>query len=234
MHHRTVSDLMSHSVVSVGKRASFKEIAQLLAEYDITTVPVVDDDGRPLGVVSEGDLLSREARQPDLSGRLPDVLGRYAGDSHDQRAGRPGADAIDAEGLMTAPVVVAHPQWSAVEAARTMQVHRVKRLPVVDETDKLIGLISRADLLRVFLRRDRAIREEITGDILRDTLRLAPGDVTAHVEEGRVKLTGTVERESTVPVLLRLCRSVDGVIEVSEELRHRRDAPRHDGLRPTG
>lgn len=234
MHHRTVSDLMSHSVVSVGRKASFKEIAGLLAEHDITAVPVVDDDGRPLGVVSEADLLSREARQPDLSGRLPDLLGRYVEHSDDQRAAGPGSDAMDAEGLMTAPVVVAHPQWSVVEAARTMQEHEVKRLPVVDETDKLIGLISRADLLRVFLRRDRAIREEISDDILRDTLRIAPDEVTAHVVEGRVNLTGTVERDSTVPVLVRLCRSIDGVVDVSEELRRRQDDPHHDGLRPTG
>ena len=73
---------------------------------------------------------------------------------------------------MSTPPVVARPEWSVVEAARLMERRGVKRLPVVDETGRLVGLVSRADLLRLFLRRDRAIREEITGDLLVKTLGL--------------------------------------------------------------
>lgn len=223
MHHRTVSDLMTHSVVSVRRETSFKEIAKVLAEHDITAVPVMDDDDRPLGVVSEADLMRNEARQPEVAGRLPGMLERRARWSA-EGAGKPGhGGATDAGSLMTSPAVVAHPEWSVVEAARAMEGSRVKRLPVVDETEKLVGLISRGDLLRVFLRRDRAIREEITDDILVDTFRMTPNDVTVHVVDGRVALSGTIDRKSDIPVLVRLCRSVDGVVDVSQELNYRHD-----------
>ncbi len=227
MRQRTVSDLMTHSVVDVRPDTPFKEIVEVLAEHDITAVPVVDDNERPLGVVSEADLMRTEAQQPDPFGRLPEVLRRYANPPAREDGGPEASDATIAEALMTRPAVVAHPEWSVVEAARTMQEHKVKRLPVVDETGKLRGLISRSDLLRVFLRRDRAIREEITDDLLVRTFRMAPSDVVAHVIDGRVTLNGTVERRSTIPALVRLCRSVDGVVDVSEELDCRIDDVGH-------
>ena len=105
-----------------------------------------------------------------------------------------------------------------VEAARTMDGRGVKRLPVVDGTDRMVGLVSRADLVRVWLREDRAIRDEIICDIMENTFRMPPTDVTVHVLDGGVTLKGRVERMSTVPVLMRLCHAVDGVVSVSEEL----------------
>jgi CBS domain-containing protein len=214
MWHRMVSDLMTTSVVRVRRDTGFKEIAKLLAEYDITAVPVVDDDEHPVGVVSEADLLRKEAAQLDPAGLLP-VL-------HAKPAARAKAEATTAEGLMNSPAVNARPQWTAVEAAQVMERHHVKRLPVVDEADRLVGLISRADLLRVFLRGDSAIREEISGDVLVRTLGIT-GAVTVHVVDGRVSLKGTVERSSLVPVVVRLCQGVDGVVDVTAELRHRID-----------
>ncbi len=224
MRQRTVSDLMTHGVIDVGPNATFKDIVKILAEHDITAVPVVDDSNHPLGVVSEADLMRREARQPEPSGRLPYVLKRYAppgGEEADRS--EPTGEPLTARTLMTSPTVVAHPEWSVVEAARLMDDRKVKRLPVVDQTNRLIGMLSRADLLRVFLRQDRAIREEITGDILTGTLRISPTDVTVHVVDGCVTLQGDVERKSTIPVLTRLCRSVDGVVSVSAELDARID-----------
>jgi CBS domain-containing protein len=215
MQHRIVSDLMTTAVIRVRRDTSFKEIAKLLAEHDITALPVVDDNDRPVGVVSEADLLRKEAGQSDPAGLLPAP--------HRWPADRAKVEATTAEGLMTSPPVVAHPQWTVVEAARVMEKHRVKRLPVVDDADRLMGVISRADLLRVFLRQDRAIREEIVGDILARTLRLAPPAVTVSVVDGRVTLSGTVEHKSLIPVVERLCRSVDGVIEVRSTLDYRLD-----------
>ncbi|MDX2678362.1 CBS domain-containing protein [Streptomyces soliscabiei] len=215
MRHRMVSDLMTASVVSVRRDTGFKEIAKLLAEHDITAVPVVDDDERVLGVVSEADLLRKEADRLDPGGLLP-VL-------RPKPADRAKAGATTAEGLMNSPAVTARPQWTAVEAAQVMERHHVKRLPVVDETDRLAGLVSRADLLRVFLRGDSAIREEISGEVLVRTLGIAPEAVTVRVVDGRVSLKGTVERRSLVPVLVRLCQGVDGVVDVSAELHHRVD-----------
>lgn len=215
MRHRKVSDLMTTSVVQVRRNSSFKEIAKVLAENGISAVPVVDDGGRPVGVVSEADLLRKEASHQDPASLLP-VLRPAPAD-------RAKAAATTAEGLMNSPAVTARPQWTAVEAAQVMERHRVKRLPVVDESDKLVGLISRADLLRVFLRGDSAVREEISGDVLVRTLGIPPDTVTVHVVDGRVSLKGTVETKSLVPVVVRLCQGVDGVVDVTAELRHRVD-----------
>ncbi|MFE7894725.1 CBS domain-containing protein [Streptomyces sp. NPDC057412] len=230
MWHRTVSDLMTTSVVKVHRSTGFKDIAKLLAEYDVTAVPVVDDEDQVVGVVSEADLLRKEAAQLDPAGLLP-VLRPAPAD-------RTKAEATTAEGLMSGPAVTARPQWTAVEAAQVMERHHVKRLPVVDETGRLLGLISRADLLRVFLRGDAAIREEITGEVLLRTLGIAPGAIAVRVVDGRVSLKGTVERASLVPLVVRLCRGVDGVVDVSAELRHRVDdtdaVPRPEESRRAG
>ncbi|MET9132939.1 CBS domain-containing protein [Streptomyces antibioticus] len=215
MWHRTVSDLMTTSVIKVRRDTGFKEVAKLLAEHDITAVPVVDDEEHAVGMVSEADLLRKEAAQLDPAGLLP-VL-------RPEPADRAKAEATTAEGLMSSPAVTAMPQWTAVEAARVMERHHVKRLPVVDEADRLVGLISRADLLRVFLRGDSAIREEISGEVLLRTVGIPPGAVTVRVVDGRVSLKGTVERKSLVPVVIRLCQGVDGVVDVSAELQHRVD-----------
>ncbi|MFG2290366.1 CBS domain-containing protein [Streptomyces sp. NPDC048595] len=191
MRHRSVADLMTPQAVVAQPGTPFREIARLLHEYDITAVPVVDEDERPVGVVSEADLLRRPS---------------------DER-GRTTAGAI-----MTSPAVVARPDWSAVQAARTMEERKVKRLPVVDDAGRLIGVISRSDLVQLFLRRDRAIQEEILEDILTRTLGIAPSAVTVDVADGTVTLSGTVERRSLVPIAVRLCESVDGVVEVIDRL----------------
>lgn len=206
---------MSHMVVSVRPGTTFKEIVELLGEHDIAAVPVVDVAGCPIGMVSEADLLRKQSGQADPTGRLltpqPDS---------EERAK---VEATTAEGLMTSPVVSARPEWTVVEAARVMQDHRIKRLPVVDDIGRLIGIISRSDLLRVFLRRDWAIREEIVEDVLVKTLGEAPSAVSVEVDEGRVTLFGTLARKSLIPVLVRLCRSVDGVVGVEHHLDFRLD-----------
>ncbi|MFJ8942832.1 CBS domain-containing protein [Streptomyces sp. NPDC102395] len=218
MHHRTVEELMSRNVVRARRDTPFKELVRLLQENDVTAVPVVDELDRPLGVVSEADLLRKSADQADPSGRTPvPYLEAWE---------RAKAEGSRAEELMSAPAVCARPEWTVVEAARLMEAQQVKRLPVVDETDRLLGIVSRGDLLRVFLRRDEAIREEITGDLLRSTMRLDPRDVSAEVRDGRVTLAGTVEYRSLLPVIEQLCRGVDGVVSVSGNLSYRKDDSR--------
>ena len=201
---------MTRTVVRVQPGTSFKEVAELLQEYGITAVVVVDADDRPVGVVSEADLLHKQtgwAGPLDIvSGGLPD------------EAVRAKAEATTAEGLMTSPAVCARPHWTVVEAARVMQERRLKRLPVVDDAGRLVGIVSRSDLLRVFQRHDSAIRTEIVEDVLTRLLGEAPSAVGVLVEGGRVRLTGSVSRRSVVPVLVRLCRSVDGVVSVEDHL----------------
>ncbi|MEU3403614.1 CBS domain-containing protein [Streptomyces sp. NPDC006670] len=190
MRHRSVVDLMTPSAVTVRRATAFKEIARLLKEFDITAMPVIDEAGHPVGVVSEADLLRR----------------------------RPAGGAATAEQLMTSPAVTARPEWSVVRAARVMQRHRVKRLPVVDEEGRLVGILSRSDLIQLFLRRDHAIQEEILEDVLTRTLHLAPSAITVEVDDGLVTLSGTVPQPGLLPVVVRLCQSVDGVVDVDSRL----------------
>ncbi|WP_228975738.1 CBS domain-containing protein [Streptomyces sp. DH12] len=197
MRQRSVADLMTPEVVAVQRGTSFKEIARLLDEFGITAVPVVDEEGRPVGVVSEADLLHRHT------------------------SGEQGPST--AEGLMSSPAVVARPRWSAVEAARVMERRRIKRLPVVDGTGRLIGVLSRRDLLQLFLRRDRAIQEEILEDVVTRTMGLPPSAVTIDVNDGTVTLSGVLEHRSLVPILVRLCETVDGVVAVDDRLAYETD-----------
>ncbi|MCX5126926.1 CBS domain-containing protein [Streptomyces sp. NBC_00347] len=191
MRHRSVADLMTPTAVSVQRGTPFKEIARLLDEFDITAVPVVDESERPVGVVSEADLLRR----------------------------RDGASGVTtAADVMSSPAITAEPEWSVVRAARVMRHHSVKRLPVVDANGRLIGILSRSDLLQLFLRRDHAIQEEILEDVLTRTLRLSPSALSVEVTDGVVTLSGTVGRRSLVPIVVRLCQSVDGVVDVINRL----------------
>lgn len=119
---------------------------------------------------------------------------------------------------MSAPVLTARPEWGIVETARFLHERGVKRLPVVDETGTLVGIVSRTDLLRPLLRRDDAIRDEIVDDVLGRTLRMTPGGVTVTVRDGVVSLSGQVEGRSAIPVVERLCQSVDGVVSVDQAL----------------
>ncbi|WP_030748793.1 CBS domain-containing protein [Streptomyces griseus] len=201
MRHRSVAELMTPTAVSVGRQTPFKEIARLLDEFDITAVCVVDEENRPLGVVSEADLVRRHTA---------------------------GSGTGTAGALMSSPPVVARPDWSVVRAARVMDRAKVKRLPVTGDDGRLVGVLSRSDLVRLFLRRDRAIQEEIVEDVMTRTLGLHPSDISVEVEDGRVTLSGTIRSPRLVPVLLRLCNSVDGVTGVVDRLQ-RDDRPPRTG-----
>lgn len=211
MEHRTIGELMTRQVVSVELDTPFKDIAQILADNAVSAVPVLDSLGRPAGIVSEADLLRKAADQPDLSGRTPLP--------HLEAWERARAEGRTAGELMSAPAVCAHPEWSVVEAARLMEAQNVKRLPVVDETDMLLGIVSRSDLLRVFLRQDKAIQEEISREIIGRTARLGAAGVAADVVQGQVALHGSVDEPLLIPVLVRMCAGVDGVVSVSEDLK---------------
>ncbi|MFE7311594.1 CBS domain-containing protein [Streptomyces sp. NPDC057555] len=210
MEHRTIGELMTRKVVSVRLDTPFKEVAQTLADNAVSAVPVLDGLGRPAGVVSEADLLRKAADRSDLSGRTPLP--------HLEAWEKARAEGCTAGELMSAPAVCAHPEWTVVEAARLMEVQQLKRLPVVDEADVLLGIVSRADLLRIFLRKDDAIREEITREVIGRTARLGASGVTAAVNRGQVALHGSVADPLLIPVLVRMCESVDGVVSVSEDL----------------
>jgi CBS domain-containing protein len=215
LRHRLVGELMTTSVVTVRPDTSFKEIARMLAGDDVSAVPVVDDQDRPLGIVSEADLMRHQAAAEDPEGLLPP-----AGFSPEQQAR---ADGTRADELMSAPAVCARPDWTVVEAARVLNDKALKRMPVEDEAGRLIGIVSRSDLLRVFLRNDRAIGEEIREDVVVRTLRLPVDGVRVDVAQGQVSLSGAVELRSERDILVRLCRAVDGVVSVASTVEYRTD-----------
>ncbi|MGW8680106.1 CBS domain-containing protein [Streptomyces sp. NPDC055817] len=208
MRHRKVSELMTREVITVLQNTAFKDTVRTLTEHQVSAVPVVDSAGHPLGLISEGDLLQKSAGQGDYFRSLPEREAWREDKASAQRA----------EELMSAPPVCAGPDWTVVEAARLMEAQGVKRLLVVDEMDTLIGIVSRRDLLRIFLRDDDAIRHEITVDILDRTLRQGPAAIAVEVADGRVELRGTVQFKSLIPVIERLCRTVDGVVSVEQLL----------------
>ncbi|MFE9171332.1 CBS domain-containing protein [Streptomyces kebangsaanensis] len=200
-----VSDVMTHTVVSVGREAPFKTIVELMGQWKVSALPVLEGEGRVVGVVSEADLLPKEEfrdSDPDRFTqlrRLPDLA----------KAG-----GITAEDLMTAPAVTVRADATLAEAARRMALHRVKRLPVVDDKGLLEGMVSRGDLLKVFLRPDDDIAEEVGREIVSYLFRAPSGPVHVEVRDGVVTLTGHIRDTSLVPVAARLVRAVEGVVDV--------------------
>ncbi|GAA3047287.1 CBS domain-containing protein [Streptomyces roseofulvus] len=217
MRHRRIDGLMTREVVYVRGDAPFKEIVRTLAAHGVTAVPVVDGEHRVLGVVSEGDLLRKTADQSAAPGDVPPVPGYGAWE-------RAKAEGTRAEELMSAPPVCARPDWTVAEAARLMEVQGVKRLVVVDDEDRLVGVVSRRDLLGIFLREDDDLRREITEDVLAGTLGLDPAALSVEVRNGRVELSGTVPYRGMIPAIERMCATVDGVVSVTRtRLRHEED-----------
>jgi CBS-domain-containing membrane protein len=187
-------------------------VAQLLADKRISGLPVVDTAGHVLGVVSEADLLAK-AEYPDREPRPRRPLS-LPGPWQTRR--KAGASTVGE--MMTAPAITIEERTSIVRAAREMDRHHVKRLPVVDEVGRLVGILSRRDLLKIFLRSDEDIREEIETEVLEQSLSISPSAVTVTVADGVVTLEGTVERKTLIPVVIRLTSAVDGVVDVVDRL----------------
>jgi CBS domain-containing protein len=207
--HSRIRDIMTTDVVTVDRITPYKEIVQKLTEHQISGMPVLIMGRHVAGVVSEGDLIAAEAESAD-GGRsgLAKVLHRgRADDAH-----RP----LTAADLMTAPAVTIHPDATISAAARLMTTHQVRRLPVVDPDGALIGLVSRRDLLRLFLRKDEDIARQV-GELLAEILPADQPDIKVTVHNGVVTLDGTAAldgQQDLLPVALRLIRDIDGVIDV--------------------
>ncbi|MFF2427146.1 CBS domain-containing protein [Streptomyces mirabilis] len=204
-----VSDVMTHTVAAIGRKANFKEIVQLMEEWKVSALPVLEGEGRVIGVVSEADLLPKEEfRDSD-----PDRHTQLRRLSDLAKAG-----AVTAEDLMTAPAVTVQANATLAQAARTMAHAKVKRLPVVDDMGLLEGVVSRGDLLKVFLRGDEDIAEEVRREVVSYLFRAPSAPVRVKVHDGVVTLTGRVRDTSLVPVAARLVRSVEGVVDVEFEV----------------
>jgi CBS domain-containing protein len=212
-----VAELMTPDVITVRPETSLKDVATTLAEHRVSGVPVVNERGTVLGVVSEADILVKERGPESLRGGFVGRL-RGAGTADSERlAARTAAEA------MSSPPTTIGPGRDVSEAARLMLEQGVKRLPVVDPIGKLLGIVTRSDLVRAFARSDEAIEEEIREGVVKGTLWLEDDAVDVAVARGEVTLSGEVQRRIEAELLPEFVRRVPGVVGVESTLTWRFD-----------
>jgi len=209
-----VRDVMTGEVVAVRRDASFKEMAARLREYRVSAFPVIDENRRVIGVVSEADLLAKEALAGDHAGIPAAVTGILHHKDHQK------AEGITASDLMTHPAVTVRPEDSVEHAARLMYTLQVKRLPVVDAGGYLVGIVSRADLLTVFDRTDEEIHAEVVNDVILREFLVDPAMFTLAVADGVVTVRGNPETAELGHNLVTRIRRVQGVVAVRDELNY--------------
>jgi len=208
----TVKDVMITRVVSVRKDASFRALARALRAQRVGAFPVLDDNGKVIGVVSEADLLAKQALDSEPDGMPGMIAGPLRRREHKKARG------VTADDLMTSPPVTVTPDDTLERAARLMYTHKVKRLPVVSADGHLAGLVSRADLLAAFDRPDADIRWEILDQVIRCDLLADPAAFTVTVKDGIVTLEGNVKSGHFGREMVQRVRHVHGVVAVRDRL----------------
>jgi len=208
----TVKDVMTPSVVAVREDADFKEMVTVMRSRRVSAFPVLDAVDRVIGVVSEADLLAKEAEE--AAPGLPQGVIRRAW----RMADRSKAAGVTAAEVMTRPAVTIGEDAPVAEAARLMQSRRVKRLPVVDDYGRLHGIVSRADLLSVFERPDVEIRDDVVKDVIVGEFALDPEMFVVTVRSGVVTVTGSVDRRADALGLIGAIRHMEGVVALRDRL----------------
>jgi CBS domain-containing protein len=204
-----VRDVMTAPALSVTGHTPYKQVARLLSEHHLSALPVLSRGGRVIGVVSEADLLHKQERH---HAARPGGMSWWL---HRKAAAK--AEARNAGQLMTSPAVTIHPDAPLGSAARLLNSHHLRRLPVVDPDGKLLGIVSRRDLLSVFLRPDEEIATEVR-TALADVLLADPAAVRVRVGQGLVSLSGQVAGAGQVTIATALINAIDGVVAVRNEL----------------
>ncbi len=216
----TVKDVMTTHVVAVRLKATYKDMATRLREFRVSAFPVLDDDNKVVGVVSEADLLTKEALEYSTHGVAGGIL-------HGRERAK--AAAVTAADLMTKPPVTIGPDETVAHAARLMYSRKVKRLPVVDDRGRLVGIVSRADVLSVFSRPDAEIRQDIIENVIIGTVLTDPARFVVTVDNGIVTVEGNPENASVGRDMIEEIRHVEGVVSVRDMLSYppeRRTVPR--------
>ena len=208
-----VDELMTSDVVTASLETPLKEVAALLVSNRISGVPVCDAEGVVVGVVSEKDILYKEMGREERGGG---PLAWFTGSWPVAAALK--ANALTAADAMTSPALTIPWNRSVSAAARMMVERDINRLPVLDRNGVLIGIVTRADLVRAFSRSDDEIRREIEEDVFVNSLWIPNGTLSVEVEGGHVTVTGKVERESVAEILPRLVERVPGVVSVHARL----------------
>ena len=215
-----VGEVMTRDVVTVPPDLPYKLVADLLVRRGVSAVPVVDATGLVLGIVSEADLLAkleyadRTPRHPLSARRMRYRSRKAVGDS--------------AAELMTAPAVTVSVTETVTRAARLMDAAGIKRLPVVDDGGRLLGIVARRDLLRLYTRPDAETRATLADGVLR-SLWLDRSTVDIEVVDGVVTLTGNVDRRSTAAVVVGFALGTPGVVDVVDRLTYDEDDSAHSG-----
>lgn len=209
--HKTVRELMTRVVISVRPSTPYKELVSILRANRIGAAPVVDASGQVVGVVSETDLLPKE--EP------PDALTHHVFESKTKRALRRKAAGLTAADLMTTPAITVSPETAVRDAVRELIDCGINQLPIVDSDGRLVGIVGRSDLLRLFTRDDASIQEEVRRKVSEFTRLLDAAKVDVTVQQGVVTLTGEIDRKSDDQHLVAMVHEVDGVVEVTDLLR---------------
>jgi predicted transcriptional regulator len=202
----SVRDIMTTHVVAVRASASFKEIAVQLRRQRVSAFPVLDDDGAVIGIVSEADMLPKEAMGDEQSAAVSILRQRAQEKAH----------GITAADLMTHPAVTVAPEDSVEHAAWLMYARGVKRVPVTDAAGHLVGIVTRTDVLSVFDRPDEEIREQILDEVIRGEFGADPDEFTVTVKDGIVTMTGSPASASVGRDMLTRARHVQGVVSVRD------------------
>lgn len=211
-----IRDLMTRDVSTVTPETPLKEAAAVLARRGISGLPVVDPDGQVVGVLSEADVMVKQSGPREHHGGLFAWLVEPSDPTLPAKL-----EATTAGEAMTAPAVTISPERPVREAAVRMLEMDVNRLPVIDKAGRLVGIVSRGDLVRAFTRSDEEIRREIEADVLRRALWIEdPSSIRVTVENGVVTLEGAVANASDAELLPRFVQRVPGVVSVNAELTH--------------
>lgn len=211
-----IHEIMQRDVVTVAPETSLKDVAGLLVERRISGLPVCAEDGRVVGVISEADIVQKEQTDDFASNALlGHLLDQAYGDGIRFAARTAG-------GAMTAPAVTIRSSDDVAQAAHLMVTRRVNRLPVVDGA-RLVGIVTRSDLVRAFYRDDAAILHEIEDDVLRSMLWIDPATLDITVEDGLVELDGRVDTKTIAEIIRACVRRVPGVVDVESRLTWRVD-----------
>jgi CBS domain-containing protein len=208
--HMKLRDLMTRDVITIGPDASLKEAARRMIEAGISGLPVTTDAGSLVGIITEADFVSTEAgrRREKRAGLLRLVYKDVELPTHERMV----------DEVMSTDLVVLGPEADHAEAARLMQSEGIKRIPVVDDDGRLVGLVSRSDVLRIFARSDQEIIDEIQDHVIGDILWIDPKRLDIQCAEGNVVLRGRLETRSDAELLARLIARLDGVLSVANYL----------------
>lgn len=203
-----VKDVMGKVAIAARLDASFSDLVATMQRFKVGAVTVIDADRRPVGVVSEDDLLLKETDSRNGARVFESARRRQ---EHRKAAG------VTAGKIMTRPAITVTSETSVRDAARLMHTHKIKQLPVIDAvTGRILGTVHQGDLLKIFVRPVADIYEEIARRL--DEMAVDPAAVTVEVDAGVVSLTGRTAVRSQIPQLVAAVREIDGVVEVEDDL----------------